>query len=52
MIIDKLFKMIKSIFDEKNNTQLTFKKSSKDDEWKFEYTIKKMKKFENEAHKD
>ena len=44
--------MMKSIFDEKNNTTLNFEKSSKDDEWKFEYTIKKMKKFENWPHKD
>ena len=44
--------MIKIIFDEKDNTPLDFKKSSKDDEWKFEYTIKKMTKFENGPHKD
>ena len=43
---------MKSIFDEENKTSLDYKKSSKDDEWKFEYTIKKMKKFENGPHKN
>ena len=44
--------MMKSIFDEKNNTSLTFEKSSVKGEWKFEYTIKKLEKFENDAHKN
>ena len=42
MILDNLFKIIKSNFDEKNNTPLTFEKSSVRGEWKFEYTIKKL----------
>ena len=52
MILDNLFKIIKSNFDAKNNTPLTFEKSSVRGEWKFEYTVKKLGKFKNEAHQN